>query len=645
MKSWFSSLLGRKSISGPAPVPAANAVVEALIASGQRLEDDGHPAEALAKYREALALTPNSARAYLNLGNAQKLLNDAPGALASYRRAVEIDPENGSAQMNLGNSLLVAKMLPLAEQCYRAALRLRPDWAEALVALGCVLEESGSVEEAAAAYRRALAIDPGHEGAALNLTDLQNAAGDLAGARQVLVEYLEHTPSLVLLQRLAGIEWNAGRIGEAIRILREMAEREPEQFAVRSVFLFYLNFLPEITARKLLLAHQQFGRSLEARISAMSGSMPIKGDSERRLRIGYVSPDFRRHPVANFIAPALRCHDRQAVELFCYYLHAEEDDVTLKLKALADQWRAAANWNDETLAQNIQTDQIDILVDLAGHTAENHIGVFARKPTPVQFTWLGYQCTTGLSRVDYRICDASTDPIGQSEQWQTEVPVRMPDSQWCYEPLNEMPKSTLLPRLSRGYWTFASINNGRKLNESALKVWAKILNEFPESRIRFSRLQNKETETWVLRTLTNHGVASERVQILGFLPRDRYFNSFSDIDVALDTFPYNGTTTTCESLLLGLPVLTVAGKCSHSRVGISLLNTVGLQDWIAESDRELSAVALRQLADVEAVARLRTVLPQRMRASALMDAPRFTRNLEAQYRWAWRRWCESGKRS
>jgi predicted O-linked N-acetylglucosamine transferase (SPINDLY family) len=643
MKSWFSSLLGSKGISGPAPVSVANAVVEALIASGQRLEDDGHPAEALAKYREALALTPNSARAHLNLGNAQKLLNDASAALASYRRAVELDPENSAAQLNLGNALLGAKLLPQAEQCYRVALRLRPEWAEAWVALGCVLEEGSHVDEAAAAYRRALAIDPGHQGAAFNLTGMLTAVGDTAGVRQVLLECLNHAPgSLPLMQRLADLEWNTGRLGESISILRRLSEKAPATFvAPHSIFLCGLNYMPGVTAKELLLAHQGFGRSLEASIHALAPLPPIKGEGERRLRVAYVSPDLRIHPVASFIAPVLRGHDRKAVEVFCYYIHGEEDDVTRRLRGFADQWRAAAAWDDETLAKTIRADGIDILVDLAGHTAGNRMGVFARKPAPVQFTWLGYPSTTGLSRMDYRLCDAHTDPGGEAEQWQTEIPARLPDSQWCYEPQNEMPAPSELPRLSRGYWTFGSFNNGRKLNESLLNAWAGILNSLPGSRIRIGRLQDKDTEAWVVSSLSKLGIAPERIQVAATLTMDRFLASLSDIDIALDTFPYNGTTTTCDMLQMGLPVLTVAGKCSHSRVGISLLNAVGLPDWIAESDRELSEVALRQLADVEAVARLRAALPQRMRASALMDAPRFIRNLEAQYRLAWRRWCDT----
>jgi protein O-GlcNAc transferase len=643
MKSWLSSLQKRGELLAARLNTDADARVNELIASGQSLEDAGQPAEALALYRQALELNPRSARAHLNIGNAQKLLKDGAGALTSYRRAVEIDPDNFSALFNLGNLLLAARVFPLAESAYREALRLRPDWVEALIGLGCALEGSEAIDEAAAAYRRALALSPGHAGAALNLSDLQTATGDGAGAEETLRECLKIVPGLLpLMQKLADLAHDAGRLSECVAILRDMVGNNSDLFFAHCILLFQLNFVPEVTAAELLQEHRRFGVWLEDRVAAAALPSAVPGDAQRRLRVGYVSPDLHRHSVANFLAPVLGCHDRRAVEVFCYSIDAGEDEITAELKSRADHWCAAAAWDDDAIARAIQSDQIDILVDLAGHTGGNRIGVFARKPAPVQFTWLGYPATTGLKRIDYRLCDAHTDPQGEAERWQTEIPMRMPDSQWCYEPFGEMPAPSSLPRLTRGYWTFGSFNNGRKIGERTLNVWAKILLAFPQSRLRLCRLRNKVVENWALNALEERGIARECVEICRYLPVNEYFGSFADIDIALDSFPYNGTTTSCESLLMGVPVLTVAGQHSASRVGISILNAIGLPDWIAKSEEELPALAMRKLEKPEAIARLRAELPGRMRASPLMDGPRFTKNLEIQYRRAWRRWCEGG---
>ncbi len=268
--------------------------------------------------------------------------------------------------------------------------------------------------------------------------------------------------------------------------------------------------------------------------------------------------------------------------------------------------------------------------------------MFARKPAPAQFTWLGYLGTTGLTRMDYRLCDSHTDPVGVAEHWHSETPARLPDSQWCYDQrIVSLPAASPLPRLARGYWTFGSFNNYRKLNEQVFAAWADVLKAIPESRLRLFSFENAESGDRALAALAARGIESHRLSWHLRTSPQGHFDSFADIDVALDSFPYNGATTTCDALLMGVPVLAVAGERSLARGGVSLLNTIGMPDWIAESEQLLAPIARRQLADVETISQLRAELPLRMRKSALMDASRFTRNLESLYHSAWRRWCES----
>jgi predicted O-linked N-acetylglucosamine transferase (SPINDLY family) len=281
-----------------------------------------------------------------------------------------------------------------------------------------------------------------------------------------------------------------------------------------------------------------------------------------------------------------------------------------------------------------------VLVDLSGHSGGNRLGVFARKPAPLSYTWIGYLGTTGLSRMDYRLCDAWTDPVGIAEAWHTETPARLPDSQWCYDQrIVAVKEPVALPRLARGYWTFGSFNNYRKLHDRVFDAWAEVLKAVPDSQLHLFSFENRESGERAVAALVARRIARERLSWHLRTGPEGHFESFADIDVALDSFPYNGATTTCDALLMGVPVLVVAGDRTLARGGVSLLNTIGLPDWIAESPQQLAAVAQRQLADVERIANLRAELPQRMRASPLMDAPRFTRNLEALFRAAWHRYC------
>ena len=636
MKSWIASLFSRSDAATAASSTTVAERFDDLIRRGQALEDGGELNEALLLYQQALRLEPFSARALINLGNVKSLLNDDDAARSYYQRALDFEPDNSSALLNLGNAQLAGQLYEAAALSYRRAIAARPDWVEAHIGLACALDEQQLGDEALECYRTALQLNPAHTGAAFNASVLllERGAGD--EARLIVTRCLEHVPEdPPLIQRLSEIERDAGNLKESVKLLRRLAGGNPDSQPIQSIYLFNLNFLPDITAEEILAQHLEFGSRLEASIVPHAFPVATADDGERRLRIGYLSADFKRHPVANFIAPVLRNHDRHHVEVFCYYMEETEDNVTQWLRGLSDHWRDVSGMTDDEFFSSIRADKIDILVDLSGHTAGNRIGIFARRAAPVQITWLGYLGTTGLSRMDYRLCDAHTDPAALAESWQTETPLRMPDSQWCYEPIGDMPGPSPLPRLSNGYWTFGSFNNGRKLNEVVLMAWAEILKSLPESRLLIFGMQTAEGRRWVSNCLLREGIDASRVEIFDRLPVDHYFAAFGKVDVALDTFPYNGATTTCDALMMGVPVLTVSGRRSLSRGGVSLLKTIGLDTWIAESESDLAKTAVALLTDIAEIEQLRASLPLRMKASPLMDAERYCRNLERKYRWAW----------
>lgn len=614
--------------------------LDELIASGNRLEDAGEWDRAETAYRCASELYPRSARACVNIGNLQSLRGQVEDACATFARAVALEPKYAPAHLNLGNMHLASRRPVEAEAAYRAALLINPGWSAAWVALGCALEERGLSDAAIEAYRAALHNDPEDSGAARSFGRLLTDAGEGDEAYRILEAALRQNPGDTAIEKqLAHLDRGLMRPSSAVARYRRVLANEPADFRAWSDLLFTLNFIPSIDAAELLEEHRRYGAR---RIEGLpAGTTRVADSAERPLRIGYVSPDFRRHPVACFIEPLLRCHERSRFEVYCYYTHADRDEITARLAAHAQVWRDVTALTDEALAKLIDADRIDILVDLAGHTAGNRLGTFARKPAPVQLTWLGYLATTGLPTIGYRLCDGYTDPIGIAEAWQTEEPMRLPDSQWCYQPQVVVPPASALPYESNGFWTFGSFNQPSKLNDIVLDTWSRLLLAVPASRLRFVGVSDRSLRALIRGFFQQRGVAPERLQLDGRVPIDEYFATYRAVDIALDTFPYNGGTTTCDSLLMGVPVASVAGNTSVARGGVSLLENVGLGEWLAPSAETLPQWVEARIAQPHRLADLRRLLPARMRASPLMDAERFARNVEQAMRAAWVSACSS----
>jgi predicted O-linked N-acetylglucosamine transferase (SPINDLY family) len=357
---------------------------------------------------------------------------------------------------------------------------------------------------------------------------------------------------------------------------------------------------------------------------------------DRRLKLGYVSADFRDHPVAYHIEPVLANHDRAAVEVFCYFNHRGSDLVTERLERFADHWRPVAALSDNELASMVQRDGIDILVDLSGHTIGNRLLAFACKPAPVQITWLGLPATTGLSSIDYRLTDGDVDPPGVTERYHTESLVRL-TSHACFRASIALPPVNDLPALARGYVTFGSFNEIGKISPGTSALWARLLLEVPNSRLLLAC--DAYAARYVQDRFTALGIGPERLVVVDRLPLSDYLKLHNEVDIALDSFPFNGGTVTRHALWMGVPVITLPGAMPASRVGVALMSQLGLESFVAATGDEYVEIAKRWTADLGGLAEVRRTLRSRMEEAPFSNGPAYTRELEAAYRSMWRMWC------
>ena len=467
-----------------------------------------------------------------------------------------------------------------------------------------MLEQSGEYSQAIAAYRKAIGINPSHPEAHNNL-------------------------GLILRQ--------LGQFEEAMESFKRAIQAQPAGLSFMQNLISTMNYMPRMDCGEIFNAHQKFGQQLEL-ASKPFGARPIgisETENARRLRIGYVSPDFKQHAVAHFIEPVLANHQKDGFEIFCYSNNPIVDATTRHLQSLVPHWRDITGMTDDDAAKKIRDDGIDILVDLAGYTNLNRLMIFTLKPAPVQATWIGYPNTTGLSRMDYRITDALSDPIGQTDSLHTEKLARLPDCFSCFAPPKESPEVGPLPARNSGEIMFGSFNNLTKINDHVIATWARILVRMPRSRLtlKYKSLKTDFIQDMVYAEFSKHGVARDR---LVFLSQNdskmEHMSQYNCIDIGLDPFPYNGTTTTCDALWMGVPVITLAGRSHVGRVGVSQLTNIGLPELIGHNEDDYVDIAVALANDLPRLAALRSGLRERLRASPLMDAPRLTRNLEAAYR-------------
>jgi predicted O-linked N-acetylglucosamine transferase (SPINDLY family) len=585
----------------------------------------------------------DQAEAYNNLGVAYLQLEEPAQAAQCLQSALELRPDYAEAYHNLGTALLNLERCGEAVRCLRKALALKPDYVEAWYNLGTAYGKQGMQEAAIASFRQALRFDPRHAGAHhnLGLAYLKSDKHDEAGAcfKQALILRPENFDALASLSNILLYQ---GGPAQAIEALDQALALNPDDDIARSNRLLILNYLPSVTSDALYLEHKGFGERFETPLIPLWRQHDNTRDPERRLKIGYVSPDLRLHSVAFFMEPVLEHHDRRGVEVYCYYNNTVQDEVAGRLQSHCDHWVPCLDMSDDALAARIRADGIDILVDLAGHTGANRLLVFARKPAPVQVSYLGYPATTGLKAMDWRLVTAETDPPG-TERWHTERLYRLPRSLWCYRPPEHVPEvSPVTAARENGYITFGSMNNIAKVSDTTLAAWVELLQRLPRSRLLMTNLPEGEAKARTLQRFAARGIGAERLCLLGKLSLSDYYKQLNAIDIALDPWPYNGTTTTCQSLWMGVPVVTWCGETSVARSGYALLKAIGLSELVAQDAEEYVAIAAALAGDLDRLEGLRRSMRAWLESSPLRDEAGLTRDLEAAYRAMWMDWCNGG---
>lgn len=616
MFGWLKSSRGAAGNDAAPERLGADAVREGAEhkSRGDKHFHEGEMARAEECYRQALAVNPAFAEAFNALGNSLCLQGRHSEALSSYQSALQLKPDYAGAYNNLGNLYHSQNQLGEAIACYRKTLEFKPEFAaEVYNNLGSVLHQQGNLADAVTCYRQAIALKPDYSGAYTNLG--------------IALTYLGYPEA-------------------ALESYDKALALDPNDVEAHSNLLFITQYFEKFTPPDVFDKHLAFAAKFEAPLKPQWAPHANTCDPERRLKIGYISPDFRNHSVAHFIEPILEAHDKSKVEVFCYYNHSGQDAFTERIRSAADHWVPCVGWSDRSLAEKIRQDGIDILVDLAGHTAHNRALTFARKPAPVQVTYLGYQGTTGLSAVDYRLTDARADPAETSAPYHTEKLWYLPDASWCYRPQDGSPDVLDGLAMDRaGHVTFGSLNNFAKVTDRVISVWAKLLHEVPSARLllKVKGIEQAAYRGEIEARLAGLGMPVERVLLIG-QQKEHPYALYHRIDLALDPFPYNGCTTSFDSLWMGVPFVTLAGRSSVARVGVSILYSAGLPELIAESPDHYVEIAAGLARDPARLRALREGLRDRIRNGPLMDAKRMAAGVEQAYREMWRAWC-SARRS
>jgi len=577
---------------------------------GIALQDKGQLDEAIASFRQALRLKPYYAEAHYNLGIPLQAKSRLDEAVASYRRATQLKPDFALAHSNLGNALSEMGQLDEAIASHRQAVRFKPDYADAHYNLGIGLQHKGQLDEAIAAHRQAVALRPAWAEAHNNLGHALKASGQL---------------------------------DEAIDAYRQAISLKPDFAEAHSNLVFTLNYHPGYDAKTIQGELRHWSGQHADPLKKFIRPHTNDRDPERRLRIGYVSPDFCQHVVGRNLLPLLSRHNHGQMEIFCYANVVRPDGLTEQFRRYADVWHSIVKLSDSQAADLIRQDRIDILVDLALHTAGNRLGVFAYKPAPLQATFAGYPGSTGLNTIDYRLTDPYLDPPGLNDPFYSETSYRLPHSFWCYDPLVAEIAVNALPAQSQGFLTFGCLSNFCKVNEQVLQLWAQVLKTVSNSRLLLLAPEGSSRQR-ILDRLGREGVDPQRVQFVAKQSRSEYLHTYNRIDMGLDTLPYNGHTTSLDSFWMGVPVVTLVGQTVVGRAGLSQLTNLGLPELIAQTPKQYAQIVAALAGDLPGLAELRRTLRPRMLASPLCDGQTFARSIEAAFRLIWRQWCAAPPR-
>lgn len=582
-----------------------------LVSWGLQLKQTDQKA-AVRCYREALVHCPTNANAYYNMGVSYAELQKYDKALINYQLTVLFDPQCAEAYNNMGVIYKEQDNLDKAVKYYHLALQCNPRFAQTLNNLGVAYTTAGRLQEALECLSQAAAVAP---------------------------EYAE------AYNNLGWLFWDHGDLSQALRMYERCIELLPSSKNPSQNRLLALNYLHGISPARVFEAHRAWGERFCREIGTPFSHWLVDKAPHRKLRIGYISPDFFQHSVSFFCHCLLEHHNPQQFDVVVYSNTSREDEKTELFKSLvrSDNWKKITGKSAREVATMVREDHIDILIELAGHTANNRLDVIALKPAPIQITYIGYNNTTGLGAVDYRITDAVVDPVNTAQSFSEEL-VRLPGCFLCYTPPASKPDVELLPALRNGFITFGSFSCLAKIGPACLALWARVLHEVPGSSllVKNKGFYSVDVQDTFKRQMKAHGIDETRLKLLALAPTAfEHLRVYNEVDIALDTMPYSNTTTTCESLLMGVPPICLPGATHGSRVGLTLLTTVGLGQLAAGSEDDYVTIARRLSQDLFALAQLRRDLRQLLLSSALCDGPSFVSNtFEPMLREKWSLYCD-----
>lgn len=620
--------------------------VSVLNSYGNALRNAERFEEARDVLQKAINLSPDHAEAHNNLGLVLTLLGNREEAEPMFRRAVDLRPDMPVLANNYGTLLLKTFQLELSIDQLQRAVALDPDYLDAWVNLGVAHFMLGNYDEAVAAYRKAIAQDPDNAFAHYSLGVALLEQQDLPDAVHEIEHALKVNPDNVMALNTLGVALlDQHRIEEAREVMARAAKADTMSAPVyASNHLFTSLYVTELDNQHIFDIHRDFGRRFTSAEPDLIKPHRHVRDPARKLRLAYMSPDFRGHSVAFFMEALLEKHDRSSFEIVLYSNTTRIDGVTEAMENAADLWVETAGLTDVALADRIRSDQVDILVNLGGHTSGNRLVACGQKLSPVQIEYLGYPDTSGVLAMDYRLTDAQADPVDEADSRCVETLLRLPDCFHCYRPTTKAPAPSPAPHIERGYVTYGSFNVLPKLNDRVVAAWSEILKQVPNARLylKCKQLKTESVRDRVRGYFSDAGVDPARIDMEAFVPSVQdHLNKYAGIDLGLDTFPYNGTTTTCEAMWMGVPVLSLEGYRHTGRVGLSLLHAVGMHDeFVAPDVDAYIARAIEWGKNPERLAEVRGDLRDRMAASPLRDEVGFTRQLEQLYREVWQAWCE-----
>lgn len=584
-------------------------------------------------FRRALSIQPNFPDAAQCLGNALDQLNLPDQSAAVLETQSKFEPPSPGVFLQLGWTLQRLGRFDAAIAAYRQCLQLQPNSIPTLQNLAAALHQKGDLDSAIALYRQVLQQDPTNADVQANLAVAFHRIGQLDEAFVFFKTALEKNPGNASAHSNLGLLLkDTGQVDAAIGSFQKAIELQPTNPNFHSNLLLTMNYSDQISAEQLFAEHKAWADRHANTLPSVKRTMPHR--TAGKFRIGYVSNDFHAHPLSSFFEPILSHHDADRFEVTCYSSTPSPDAVTARLRSQAEHWVDIATMNDAAVAEQIAGDGIDLLVDLAGHTADHRLLVFARRPAPVLVTYLGYPGTTGMAAMNYRLTGALADPPGLTESSHTEKLIRLPGCFLCYHPPAAAPPVAPLPFDANGYITFGSFNHAGKITATTLKLWATALLAVPKSRLTLKALgfMHPATRQRLLGELEELGIAQERVTLLAVESTFAdHLAQYGRLDIALETFPYHGTTSTCEALWMGVPVISLAGSTHASRVGVSILTAAGLPQLVADSAEDFARIAAELAGQPESLGELRREMRHRLQQSVLLDGESFTGNLETVY--------------